>query len=522
MKRIALKVDCDTYVGTSDGVPRLLEAFDARGIRATFFFSYGPDRSGVAIKRVFTRPGFLSKMLRSGGVSLYGFPTILYGTFLASPMIGQRCAPQMRAAARAGHEVAVHAWDHVGWHDHVDQWSIEKIREESGRAHEEHRRIFLEPARAGAAAGWACNEKSLAVEAERSLLDSADARRDAGLAGDLSRRGPARPLPRPGQGHRGPQHPRRGRRPLEALPLLPDARRVDRRRRGVPDDGGARPRDACPARGRPGSAAREDPPAWAWRRRRDGLGLESSGPDQGEPDDRQESQGLEYDAAQKGSAIVRKLDAVAAGGDGDREVPGVGDEEGSVSSVHLRLPRLEVGPAEDQVSRLFGLDRRRGLGRSGSLDFDSRPAGLARRRRIRGARKDHVGLRIEPVGANELQRPRERPPPPRASRPADLWQRRAGLGKDEPASRDREPGHGLEVRAALALVVHEPARAVEAQEAALLLRRGRGQRLFGQAVVPAIGPVGVRVEDVPHAERCAGRRDELLDLDARELDDARG
>src|SRR5215470_13192818 len=176
MKRIALKVDCDTYVGTRDGVPRLLEAFDARGIRATFFFSYGPDRSGVAIKRVFTRPGFLSKMLRSGGVSLYGFPTILYGTFLASPMIGQRCAPQMRAAARAGHEVAVHAWDHVGWHDHVDRWSVEKIREESGRAHEEHRRIFGEPARAGAAAGWACNEKSLAVEAERSLLYTSNTR----------------------------------------------------------------------------------------------------------------------------------------------------------------------------------------------------------------------------------------------------------------------------------------------------------------------------------------------------------
>jgi undecaprenyl phosphate-alpha-L-ara4FN deformylase len=43
-KRVALKVDCDTYVGTRDGVPRLLGALAARGIRATFFFSYGPDR----------------------------------------------------------------------------------------------------------------------------------------------------------------------------------------------------------------------------------------------------------------------------------------------------------------------------------------------------------------------------------------------------------------------------------------------------------------------------------------------
>src|SRR5262245_16121548 len=176
MKRLALKVDCDTYVGTRDGVPRLLEAFDARGIRATFFFSYGPDRSGVAIKRVFTKPGFLTKMLRSRAVSLYGFPTILYGTFLASPMIGQRCAGQMRAAAQAGHEVGVHAWDHVGWHDHVDRWSVEKIREESERAHAEHLRIFGEPARASAAAGWACNAKSLEVEAERGLLYASNTR----------------------------------------------------------------------------------------------------------------------------------------------------------------------------------------------------------------------------------------------------------------------------------------------------------------------------------------------------------
>ena len=175
-RRIALKVDCDTYVGTRDGVPRLLEAFAARGIRATFFFSYGPDRSGVAIKRVFTKPGFLAKMLRSRAVSLYGFPTILYGTFLASPMIGQRCASQMKAAGRAGHETGVHAWDHVGWHDHVDRWPLEKIRDESQRAHEEHRRIFGEPARASAAAGWACNEKSLAVEEERGLLYTSNTR----------------------------------------------------------------------------------------------------------------------------------------------------------------------------------------------------------------------------------------------------------------------------------------------------------------------------------------------------------
>ena len=175
-RRVALKVDCDTYVGTREGVPRLLELFAARGIRATFFFSYGPDRSGVAVKRVFTKRGFLKKMLRSRAASLYGFPTVLYGTFLASPMIGERCAGQMRAAARAGHETEVHGWDHVGWHDHLDGWSLAKIREEYGKAHEEHRRIFESPARASAAPGWTANARSLEVEEDFSLLYASNTR----------------------------------------------------------------------------------------------------------------------------------------------------------------------------------------------------------------------------------------------------------------------------------------------------------------------------------------------------------
>src|SRR6266540_265844 len=176
MKRVALKVDCDTYVGTRDGVPRLIEVFAARGIRATFFFSYGPDRSGVAVRRVFTKRGFLKKMLRSRAASLYGFPTVLYGTFLAAPMIGRRCEREMRETARAGHETGVHAWDHVGWQDHLDGWMPEKSRGEYSSAHEEYRRILGVPARASAAPGWTVNTRSLEIESEVSLLYTSNTR----------------------------------------------------------------------------------------------------------------------------------------------------------------------------------------------------------------------------------------------------------------------------------------------------------------------------------------------------------
>ena len=175
-RRVALKVDCDTLEGTREGVPRLLEMFAARGIRASFFFTLGPDRSGVAVRRVFTRKGFLRKMIRSRAPALYGWRTMLFGTLLPAPMIGARCEDRMRAAAKAGHETGVHGWDHVGWHDRLDRMTAAEVADEYGRAHAEYLRIFGSPARSSAAPGWTANALSLAAEDERSLLYTSDTR----------------------------------------------------------------------------------------------------------------------------------------------------------------------------------------------------------------------------------------------------------------------------------------------------------------------------------------------------------
>jgi undecaprenyl phosphate-alpha-L-ara4FN deformylase len=175
-RRVALKVDCDTLEGTREGVPRLLEIFAARGIRASFFFTLGPDRSGVAVRRIFTRKGFLAKMIRTRAPSLYGWKTALYGTLLPAPMIGARCEEALRAAARAGHETGVHGWDHVGWHDGLDRMTSEQIARAYGAAHAEYLRILGAPARASAAPGWTANARSLAVQEERALLHTSDTR----------------------------------------------------------------------------------------------------------------------------------------------------------------------------------------------------------------------------------------------------------------------------------------------------------------------------------------------------------
>jgi len=175
-RRVALKVDCDTYLGTRAGLPNLLHALRTRNIRATFFFTLGPDRSGRAIARVFTRKGFLRKMIRSRALSLYGPRTALSGTLLPAPVIGERLSRIIGSVGDAGHEVGVHGWDHVRWHDRLDRLSEDEVAADYGRAHDAFARIFGRRARASAAPGWHATAASLAVQDRFDLCYASDTR----------------------------------------------------------------------------------------------------------------------------------------------------------------------------------------------------------------------------------------------------------------------------------------------------------------------------------------------------------
>ncbi|MBV8047431.1 MAG: 4-deoxy-4-formamido-L-arabinose-phosphoundecaprenol deformylase, partial [Paludibacterium sp.] len=104
MPKLALKVDVDTWRGTREGVPQLVELFARHQAGATFLFSLGPDHTGRAIRRVF-RKGFLQKVSRTSVVEHYGIRTQLYGTLLPGPDIGPREAALMRGVRDAGFEV---------------------------------------------------------------------------------------------------------------------------------------------------------------------------------------------------------------------------------------------------------------------------------------------------------------------------------------------------------------------------------------------------------------------------------
>jgi peptidoglycan/xylan/chitin deacetylase (PgdA/CDA1 family) len=175
--RLALKVDVDTYRGTLEGVPRLLDLFAKEGVKATFFFSLGPDTSGKAIKRVF-RKGFVKKVLSASPAASYGLKTMLYGTLLPAPDIGGRkeTVARMREAAKAGHAVGIHAWDHIDWHDHLPRMSRAEIEAVVAKEHARFFEIFGAPAAFQAAPGWTATPLSVEIQEAHGILASSDTR----------------------------------------------------------------------------------------------------------------------------------------------------------------------------------------------------------------------------------------------------------------------------------------------------------------------------------------------------------
>jgi undecaprenyl phosphate-alpha-L-ara4FN deformylase len=172
---IGLRVDVDTFRGTKLGVPSLCKVFDEYGIKASLFFSVGPDNMGRHLWRLL-RPAFLWKMLRTRAASLYGWDIIFRGTFWPGPIIGKKLAPQIRLAAQAGHEIGLHAWDHHAWQAHIDTMTDDDIRLVLSKGFDMLTEIVGTPPTCSAVPGWKCTDRVLLAKARMPFVYNSDCR----------------------------------------------------------------------------------------------------------------------------------------------------------------------------------------------------------------------------------------------------------------------------------------------------------------------------------------------------------
>jgi len=161
---LGLRVDVDTYRGTRLGVPALCRILGRHGIRASFFFSVGPDNMGRHLRRLL-RPRFALKMLRTRASKLYGWDVLLRGTLWPGPVIGKRLPGLMRATAAAGHEVGLHAWDHHHWQSRIDRLEAGSVGAEIRKGLDLLSRAAGAPISCTAAPAWRCTDDVLKEKA---------------------------------------------------------------------------------------------------------------------------------------------------------------------------------------------------------------------------------------------------------------------------------------------------------------------------------------------------------------------
>jgi undecaprenyl phosphate-alpha-L-ara4FN deformylase len=181
-KTIGIAVHVDTHEGMKNGVPVLLALFQKYGIKASFFVPMGKDHTGWTIKRIFKRKDFLKKT-GTGRVwaEAVNMKTLMYGLLLPGPHIAKKNRKLLPQITGEGHELGIHGYDHVYWHDHIKDFDRKRTEEEVEKLLKVYNELIGTQARSFAAPGWMINSHVLRCFQEKGLAYSSDTRKGTKL-----------------------------------------------------------------------------------------------------------------------------------------------------------------------------------------------------------------------------------------------------------------------------------------------------------------------------------------------------
>jgi len=162
MPILALKVDINTYSGIKSGLPKILDTLSRKNLPASFYISFGPDRTGLTLLQML-RPRLFARMIRSYSVGRHDLKAAIYGLLKKPPMVGMAFPEILRLIKDIGHDVACHAWDNRIWQDWLPLMSRQYIKSWLTKMTTGYMETFGTMPEAFGAPGWRMDKRSLDI-----------------------------------------------------------------------------------------------------------------------------------------------------------------------------------------------------------------------------------------------------------------------------------------------------------------------------------------------------------------------
>jgi|Deesub1362A_J573_1020465.scaffolds.fasta_scaffold00098_100 undecaprenyl phosphate-alpha-L-ara4FN deformylase len=148
---VGLRIDVDS-IADARSLPLVTQILEEIGLKATFFISVGPDKSGRNLPKYMWKP--LKE--KSLAVKRYGIRNLLLGLTPLPPRIEDI---NMKFIIKKGHEVGLHGYDHYEWIKRLQYMDWKEIKLRINKGIDIFRKMFGFSPRSFASPGFYITEE---------------------------------------------------------------------------------------------------------------------------------------------------------------------------------------------------------------------------------------------------------------------------------------------------------------------------------------------------------------------------